>query len=62
VSIATAYTCQQRSDQPHKSIDGISAECAEEQIEPDDVWFQGPDGIEKTNRTRGIIHRPAALH
>jgi hypothetical protein len=61
VGIATANARQQRGDQPHKSIDGISAECAEKKIEPHNVWFQLPDGIEKPNRARGVVHRPAAL-
>lgn len=37
VSVAAAQTCQQRSEQPEESIEGIAAEGAEQQIEPNDI-------------------------
>lgn len=39
VCVATAQTRKQRSEEPEEGIQRITAECAEEQIEPNDIWF-----------------------
>lgn len=59
--VASAQTRQQWSEQSEKSIQGISAKRAEEQIKPHDIRLHFPQLIEQPKGTQRIVERPAAL-
>jgi hypothetical protein len=61
MGIAAAQAGQQWGHQSGERNQGIAAEGAEQQVEPDDVGFQLPESAQQPNRACGVIERPAAL-
>ncbi|MCU1300801.1 MAG: hypothetical protein JWQ87_1085 [Candidatus Sulfotelmatobacter sp.] len=62
VSVAAAQACQQGSEKSQESVDWIAAKRTEKQIEPNYIGLQLTDCLKQSNRTGGIVERPAALH
>jgi hypothetical protein len=62
VRIATVQASQQGSKQSQKSIDRITAEGAEQQIEPDHIGFQLVKHSQETNATERVVEGPAAYN
>jgi len=62
MGVAAAQAGQQWSQQSGERDEGIAAESAEQQVEPDDVGLQLPERAQQPNRTGGVVERPAALH
>jgi hypothetical protein len=60
VSIATTQASEQGRHQPRKSHERITAERAEQQIEPDDIRFDPVQRLQQAEYASRIIERPAA--
>lgn len=62
VSIAATQAGEQGRHQARERDQGITAECAEQKVEPDYVRLQAAQCFQQPVRTRRIIKRPAADH
>jgi hypothetical protein len=60
VSVAAAQSSEQRRHQAGERHHRITAEGAEQQIEPDDIRLEPVQGLQQSKEAAGIIERPAA--
>jgi hypothetical protein len=61
VRVASCEAREKRRTQAGESMKRIATECAEEQVEPDDLGIQFAQFAEQTNCAAGAVRRPAAL-
>jgi hypothetical protein len=60
VRISPAQTCEEGRQKAAEGYERISSESAEQQIEPNDIRLQTPDGSDQPIHSCGIIEGPAA--
>ena len=60
VGIASAEPREQRRHKPAERNHGATPESTEQEIEPDDIRLETPDGADDANGTSRVIERPAA--
>ena len=60
VSVAAAQPSEQRRHEAGERHHRIAPECAEQQIEPDDIGLEPVQGLQQSIEAAGIIERPAA--
>ncbi len=62
VRIASAQASKQRRREAAEGNEGIVAERAEQEIEPNDIGLALVNGPDQAENTARIVERPAALH
>lgn len=62
MGIASAEARQQRSEESGKGDQGIAAEGAEQQVEPNHVRLDFADGLQDVGSAGRVVEGPAALH
>jgi hypothetical protein len=60
VSVAAAQSSEQRRHEAGEGHHRITTECAEQQIEPDDIGLKPVQGFQQSIEAAWIVERPAA--